>query len=103
MLLKQEIRWLNEVAWAKKPRKLPVASTQEEAKEVLKSLSGISWLMASLFYSSCLRLMECIRYRVKDMDVASDYIVIGDGQGGKERVTVLPLSIKLPCSAMCML
>jgi integrase len=103
MFLKQEIRWLNEVVWAKKPRKLPVASTQEEAKAVLKSLSGISWLMASLLYSSRLRLMECIRYRVKDMDVASHYIVIGDGQGGKERVTVLPLNIKLPCSAMCML
>jgi integrase len=103
MLLKQEIRWLNEVVWVKKPRKLPVASTQEEAKAVLKSLAGISWLMASLFYSSRLRLMECIRYRVKDMDVAFHYIVIGDGQGGKERVTVLPLNIKLPCSAMCML
>jgi len=47
--------------------------------------------------------MECIRYRVKDVDVASDYIVIGDGQGGKEQVTVLPLNIKLLCSAMCML
>jgi hypothetical protein len=67
MLLKQEIGWLNEVVRAKKPRKLPVASTQEEAKAVLKGLSGISWLMASLFYSSRLRLMECIRYRVKEM------------------------------------
>jgi integrase len=103
MLLKQEIGWLNEVVRAKKPRKLPVASTQEEAKAVLKSLSGISWLMASLVYNSRLRLMECIRYRVKDMDVASHHIVVGDGQGGKERVTVLPLNIKLPCSAMCML
>jgi integrase len=103
MLLKQEIRWLNEVVWAKKPRKLPVASTQEEAKAVLKSLSGISWLMASLFYSSRLRLMECICYRVKDMDVAVHHIVFGDRQVGKERVTVLPLNIKLPCSTMCML
>jgi len=88
---------------AKKPRKLTVALTQEEAKAVLKGLSGNSWLMASLSYSSRLRLLECIRYRVKDMDVASHYIVVGDGQGGKERVTVLPLNIKLPCSAMCML
>jgi site-specific recombinase XerD len=88
---------------AKKPRKLTVALTQEEAKAVLKGLSGISWLMASLFYSSRLRLMECIRSRVKGMDVAFHYIVVGDGQGGKERVTVLPLNIKLPCSAMCML
>ena len=52
---------------AKKPRKLTVALTQEEAKAVLKGLSGNSWLMASLSYSSRLRLLECIRYRVKDM------------------------------------
>jgi hypothetical protein len=61
MLLKQEIRWLNETVWAKKPKKLPVASTQEEAEAGLKDLSGISWVMASLFYSSRLRLMACIR------------------------------------------
>ena len=47
--------------------------------------------------------MECIRYRVQDYDVASHYIVVGDGQGGRERVTVLPLNIKRPCSAVCRL
>jgi hypothetical protein len=61
MLLKQDIGWLNEVVRAKEPGKLPVASTQEEAKAGLTDLSGISWVMASLFYSSRLRLMACIR------------------------------------------
>ena len=61
ILLKHKIGWLNEVVRVKKPRKLPVASTQKEAKAGLKDLSGISWVMASLFYSSRLRLMACIR------------------------------------------
>jgi integrase len=83
MLLKQEIGWLNEVVRAKKPRKLPVASTQEEAKAVLKSLSGISWLMASLLYSSRLRLMECIRCRVKDLTLPLITSWSGTARGAK--------------------
>jgi site-specific recombinase XerD len=61
VVLRQEIGWLNEVVRAKKPRKLPVVLTQQEAKAVLHSLSGIPWLMASLLYGSGLRLIECIR------------------------------------------
>jgi integron integrase len=93
-VLRQEIGWLNEVVRAKKPRKLPVVLTQEEAKAVLNGLSGIPWLMASLLYGSGLRLMECIRLRVKDVDFAYNNIVVRDGKGGKDRVTVLPLNVK---------
>jgi site-specific recombinase XerD len=60
VVLRQESGWLNEVVRAKKPRKLPGVLTQEEAKAVLKSLSGIPWLMASVLYGFGLRLMECI-------------------------------------------
>jgi integron integrase len=93
-VLRREIGWLNEVVRAKKPRKLPVVLTQEEVKAVLHNLSGISWLMASLLYGSGLRLMECIRLRVKDVDFAYNHIVVRDGKGGKDRVTVLPLNVK---------
>jgi integron integrase len=81
---------------AKKPRKLPVVLTPEEVKAVLKGLSGTVWLMASLLYGSGLRLMECIRLRVKDVDFAYNHLVIRDGKGDKDRVTVLPLNVKAP-------
>jgi len=69
-VLRQEIGWLHGVVRAKKPRKLPVVLTQDEVRAVLNSLSGTAWLMASLLYGSGLRLMECIRLRVKDVDFA---------------------------------
>jgi integron integrase len=95
-VLRQEIGWLDEVVRAKKPRKLPVVLTQQEVKAVLKGLSGTVWLMASLLYGSGLRLMECIRLRVKDVDFAYNHLVIRDGKGDKDRVTVLPLNVKAP-------
>ena len=84
MVLRQEIGWRNEVVRAKKPRKLPVVLTQEEVKTVLNGLSVIPWLMTSLLYGSGLRLMECIRLRVKDVDFAYNTIVVRDGKGGAE-------------------
>jgi integron integrase len=95
-VLRQEIGWLDEVVRAKKPRKLPVVLTQEEVKAVLHGLSGTAWLMASLLYGSGLRLMECLRLRVKDVDFAYNQIVVRDGKGEKDRVTVLPLNVKVP-------
>ena len=95
-VLRQEIGWLDEVVRAKKPRKLPVVLTQEEVKAVLHGLSGTAWLMASLLYGSGLRLMECLRLRVKDVDFTYNQIVVRDGKGDKDRVTVLPLNVKVP-------
>jgi len=93
-VLRQEIGWLHGVVRAKKPRKLPVVLTQDEVRAVLNSVSGTSWLMASLLYGSGLRLMECIRLRVKDVDFAYNHIVVKDGKGDKDRVTILPLNVK---------
>ena len=95
-VLRQKIGWLDEVVRAKKPRKLPVVLTQEEVKAVLHGLSGTTWLMASLLYGSGLRLMECLRLRVKDVDFAYNQIMVRDGKGDKDRVTVLPLNVKEP-------
>jgi integron integrase len=92
-ILRQEIGWINDVVRAKK---LPVVLTQKEVKIVFNSLSGSAWLMATLLYGSGLRLMECIRLRVKDVDFAYNHIVVRDGKGDKDRVTMLPLNVKAP-------
>jgi integron integrase len=81
---------LENVARAKKPVRLPAVFTREEAKAVLAQLSSTKWLMASLLYGSGLRLAECLRLRVKDLDFAYHQIIVRDGKGAKDRVTVLP-------------
>ena len=93
-VLKQDIGWLDDVVRAKKAKKLPVVLTREEVKAVVTILSGSKWVMANLLYGSGLRLMECIRLRVKDVDFSYNHIVVRDGKGDKDRVTMLPLNVK---------
>jgi integron integrase len=90
------IDWVDDVERAQKPKRLPVVFTREEARAVLSHLRGEAWLMASLLYGSGLRLMECVRLRVKDLDVALLQITVREGKGGKDRVTVLPQSLAQP-------
>jgi len=95
-VLKEEIGWLGEVERAKKPQRLPVVLTQEEAHRLLGQLHGRSRLMAGLLYGSGLRLMECVRLRVKDVDFGYAKIVVRDGKGAKDRVTMLPVNLRAP-------
>ena len=95
-VLKQELDWINNVTRAKKPSHLPVVFTKEEAKAVLLRLEGTKWLMASLLYGAGLRLMECLGLRVKDIDFSYNQITVRDGKGGKDRLTMLPGSLKDP-------
>ena len=88
-----ELPWLDGIERAKKPRRLPVVFTRAEAAAVLSALDGRHWLMASLLYGAGLRLMECVRLRVKDLDLAQHSITVRDGKGGKDRITVLPVSL----------
>jgi len=81
---------------AKKPKRLPTVMTKEEVGRVIGSLEGIYRLMAKLLYGSGLRLMECVRLRAKDIDFQMNQIVVRDGKGMKDRITVLPESVKLP-------
>ncbi len=81
---------------AKKQPRLPVVFTREEAQAILAKLSGEKWLMASLLYGSGLRLMECLRLRVKDLDFDRNLITIREGKGGKDRITMLPNNLKVP-------
>ena len=89
-----DLPWMENVARAKRPRRLPVVLSKGEAASVLRHLSGREWLMASLLYGSGLRLMECVRLRVKDVDLQRNEITVRDGKGGKDRKTVLPASLR---------
>jgi integron integrase len=93
-VLKQDIGWIDDVVRAKKAKKLPVVLTREEVKAVLAILSGSKWVMANLLYGSGLRLMECIRLRVKDVDFSYNHIVVRNGKGDKDWVAMLPLNVK---------
>ena len=95
-VLKQEIGWLEKVERAKKPAKLPVVLSRSEVKEIFAHLHGTPKLMAGLLYGSGLRLMECIRLRVKDIDFALAQITVRDAKGGRDRVTMLPLNLSEP-------
>ena len=89
-VLKQDIGWIGEVVRAKQPHRVPVVLTQDEVAAVLRHLSGTTWIMATLLYGAGLRLMECLRLRVKDVDFPYNQIVVRDGKGHKDRVTMLP-------------
>jgi len=80
---------------AKRPKRLPTVLTKEEALRVIGCLSGTYQLMAKLLYGSGLRLMECVRLRVKDVDFAQHQIIVRDGKGQKDRVTMLSDSVAI--------
>ena len=82
--------WLGAVERARRPAHVPAVFTREEVRAILSRLSGASGLMASLLYGSGLRLSECLKLRVKDIDFGYGEIVVRDGKGGKDRRTPLP-------------
>ena len=92
----REVGDLGNVIRARKPKRLPVVMTREEVKAVLANLSGDKWLMASLMYGAGLRLMECLRLRVQDIDFSRKEILVRDGKGAKDRITMLPESLGPP-------
>ena len=84
------------IIWAKRNRKLPVVLTREEVKSILNHLNDEKWLMANLLYGAGLRLLECLRLRVQDIDFSYRQITVRDGKGEKDRVTMLPNTIEVP-------
>ena len=80
---------------AKQPQRLPVVLTRDEVAAVLRQLSGTPWIMATLLYGAGLRLLECLCLRVQDLDFAYNQIVVRDGRGQKDRVTMLPQHVKV--------
>jgi integron integrase len=92
-VLKREIGWLDQVERAKRPTRLPVVLTKDEVHKLFQHLHGTHRVMAGLLYGSGLRLMECIRLRVKDIDFGYANILVRDGKGAKDRITMLPLNL----------
>ncbi|MEO6687680.1 MAG: integron integrase [Dokdonella sp.] len=89
-VLGQELPWMENIRRAKKPERLPTVLTRDEVTALLAQMSGITWLMAALLYGAGLRLMECVRLRVQDVDFARREITVRQGKGGKDRRTMLP-------------
>lgn len=89
-----QLPWMEDVVRAKRTRRLPVVLSKGEVAVVLRHLAGRDWLMASLLYGSGLRLMECVRLRIKDVDLQRNEITVREGKGAKDRRTVLPASLR---------
>jgi len=88
-----DLPWLDEVVRAKRPQRLPTVLTPEEVGAVLAQIDGVQKLMAELLYGTGMRLMECLRLRVKDVDLGRREVTIREGKGDKDRRTVLPVSL----------
>ena len=93
-VLKQPFPELEDLEHAKKSRRVPVVFARQEVTKVLAHLTGTPHLMASLLSGSGLRLMECVRLRVKDIDFAYHQVIVRDGKGAQDRVTILPQSLE---------
>jgi integron integrase len=95
-IAEREIGDIGDVIRARKPKRLPVVMTRDGVKNVISRLSGDKWLMASLMYGTGMRLMECLRLRVQDIDFGRNEILVRDGKGAKDRITMLPESLYKP-------
>lgn len=95
-VLKHELPYVSNIERAKKPKRVPVVFTRHEIKRILANLEGTHWVVAALLYGSGLRLMECLRLRVKDIDFTYNQIIVRDGKGEQDRITMLPGKLKEP-------
>jgi integron integrase len=95
-VLEIELPWLDNVTQAKAPKRMPVALNKPEVQALLNRLDGTMWLIGSLLYGSGLRVMECLRLRVKDIDFVKREILVREGKGFKDRVTMLPAALIEP-------
>jgi integron integrase len=95
-VLHQELGQLGDVERAQRPQRLPTVLGKREVEAVLSGMTGTHQLMAKLLYGTGMRLMECVRLRVKDVDFDQNQVVVREGKGFKDRVTVLPESLKTP-------
>jgi integron integrase len=95
-VLKKQLQRIDDIERARLPSRLPVVLTRAEVNAVLKKLSGVNLLAASLMYGAGIRLMECLRLRVKDLDFQYNQITVRTGKGDKDRVSMLPNSLKEP-------
>ena len=95
-VLEVDLPWLDNVVRAHRPRRLPVVLSRQEVRAIINRLRGEYWLIGSLLYGSGLRLMEAVRLRCKDVDLQRKMLLVRDGKGAKDRVTLLPEALLQP-------
>ncbi len=94
-VLEMELPWMEDVVRAKRPRRLPVVLSPDEVARLLAAMpAGTTALMAQLLYGTGMRLMECLRLRIKDVDFARNEICVRSGKGNKDRRVPLPVSLR---------
>jgi integron integrase len=93
-VLDQDLPWLDDLVRARRPPRLPVVLTRDEVRAIVEQLSGAPRLMALLMYGAGLRVLECARLRAKDVDFQTNQLVVRSGKGDKDRVTMLPATVK---------
>jgi integron integrase len=98
-VLEVDLPWLDGIVRARRPERLPIVLTRDEVRAVLQRLDGAPGLMACLLYGAGLRVLECCRLRVQDVDFGASQIVVRGGKGDKDRVTMLPAVIKTDLAA----
>jgi integron integrase len=94
-IIKKEIGWLKEIKYVKKIKRLPVVFTRGETATIINQLSGTLRLVVSLLYGTGMRLNECLGLRIKDVDFGMNQIIVRDGKGEKDRITVLPQKLAI--------
>jgi integron integrase len=92
-VLNVDLPWIDNVVRAHRPKRLPTVLSQAEAQQVVAHLNGVHWLIGALLYGSGLRLMECLRLRVKDVNLEYRRIIVRNGKGAKDRATLLPATL----------
>jgi integron integrase len=95
-VLGRELPWLDGVQRPSRPPRVPVVLTRSEVERLLAGMTGTRWLIASLLYGAGFRVMECLRLRVKDADLSYRQVLVRDGKGEKDRVTMLPEKLVEP-------
>lgn len=95
-ILNVDLPWMDTLVRAKRSRRIPVVLSIDEIRRLLGMMDGQPWLMTALLYGTGMRLMECVRLRIKDVDFDRNEIVVRDGKGAKDRRVPLPQKLKEP-------
>lgn len=94
-----DMPWFNDLVRAKRPRRLPEVLTRHEVGALLETMEGTPRLMASVMYGGGLRLLECCRLRVKDINLGARELILREAKGDRDRRTMMPLSLVGPLEA----
>ena len=89
-IISKDVGWINEIKNVKRIKHLPVVFSRQEAATIINNLDGTIRLVASLLYGTGMRLNECLNLRIKDVDFGMNQIIVRDGKGEKDRITILP-------------